>query len=69
MIRDGSGAEFRLPPTTSAFRAARRGVYRMRSTGEEVVNPDLEAIWTVWAYGTEDEWWEAVTTNSEGGHD
>ena len=36
-----------LPPCTGAFRAAPRGEYRLRSTGEIVVDPDFTPQWTV----------------------
>jgi hypothetical protein len=36
-----------LPPSTGVFRSAPRGEYRLRSTGEVVVDPDFTAQWTV----------------------
>jgi hypothetical protein len=36
-----------LPPSTGVFRPAPRGEYRLRSTGEVVVDPDFTAQWTV----------------------
>jgi len=36
-----------LPPATGVFRPAPRGEYRLRSTGEVVVDPDFTAQWTV----------------------
>ena len=36
-----------LPPDPDSFREARPGVYRLRSTGEEVVDPDLTTVWTI----------------------
>ncbi len=41
------GEEFTLPPDLSAFRKAQPGIYRLRSTGEEIENPDFVASWTV----------------------
>ena len=35
-----------LPPSTGVFRAAPTGEYRLRSTGEVVVDPDFTAQWT-----------------------
>ncbi len=35
-----------LPPSTHAFEPAPKGEYRLRSTGEVVVNPDFLAQWT-----------------------
>lgn len=43
----GSGANFTLPPDASSFVRARPGHYRLRSTGEVVVNPDFTSSWTV----------------------
>jgi hypothetical protein len=43
----GSDEEFTLPPALDAFEPAPPGEYRLRSTGEVVVNPDLLATWTV----------------------
>ena len=36
-----------LPPDPDSFRDAKPGVYRLRSTGEEVVDPDLTTVWTI----------------------
>jgi len=36
-----------LPPATHVFQPAVLGIYRLRSTGEEVVNPDFTATWIV----------------------
>jgi hypothetical protein len=35
-----------LPPDPRGIRKAKPGVYKLRSTGEEVVNPDYLATWT-----------------------
>jgi len=35
-----------LPPDPRGIRKADRGVYRLRSTGEEIVDPDYLATWT-----------------------
>ena len=43
----GSGADFTLPPEPSAFARAKPGHYRLRSTGEVVVDPDFTTSWTV----------------------
>ena len=42
-----NGVDFTLPPDLAAFKPARPGTYRLRSTGEEVKNPDFVASWTV----------------------
>ena len=39
--------EFTLPPDLRAISIANPGEYRLRSTGEVVVNPDLLTTWTV----------------------
>jgi hypothetical protein len=36
-----------LPPATHVFNTASPGTYRLRSTGEEVVDPDFTATWIV----------------------
>ena len=36
-----------LPADLRAFRPAARGEYRLRSTAEVVVDPDVLAVWTV----------------------
>lgn len=42
-----AGRKYTLPPDLRAFRHARPGEYRLRSTGEVVVDPDLLATWVV----------------------
>ena len=41
------GEVLTLPPDPDSFRDANPGVYRLRSTGEEVVDPDLTTVWTI----------------------
>jgi hypothetical protein len=36
-----------LPPATDAFRPASRGTYMLKTTGENVVDPDFTATWVV----------------------
>ena len=48
----GSDEEFTLPPALEAFHQAEPGEYRLRSTGEVVVDPDLLASWTITAPAT-----------------
>lgn len=43
------GEDYWLPPQTDCFRPAAPGIYRLRSTGEEVENPDLLSNWTIQA--------------------
>jgi hypothetical protein len=61
VIRQANGEERTFPPAWHAYVPAQSGTYRLRSTGEEVEDPDLETIWTVWGPGTPDEWWEVVS--------
>ena len=41
------GELFWLPPDIRAFQDAQPGEYRLRSTGEIVVDPDLITSWTI----------------------
>ena len=41
------GEVLTLPPDPDSFRDAKPGVHRLRSTGEEVVDPDLTTVWTI----------------------
>ena len=41
------GTDFTLPPDLSATKRARQGEYKLRSTGEVVVNPDFPATWNL----------------------
>jgi hypothetical protein len=40
------GETFNLPPDTRAFRPARLGQYRSKSTGEIIDDPDFTCVWT-----------------------
>jgi hypothetical protein len=42
-----TGELFILPPDPSAFVEAAPGEYRLRSTGEVIVDPDLTSSWTI----------------------
>jgi hypothetical protein len=42
-----TGEEFNLPPDTRSVSKAEPGEYRLRSTGEVVVNPDFTVMFTV----------------------
>ncbi len=42
-----NGELFRLPPDLSSTQPAPPGEYRLRSTGEIVINPDFLTTWTV----------------------
>jgi hypothetical protein len=47
-LRGRREREFRkLPPATNVFRPAAPGIYRLRSSGEEVLDPDFTATWLV----------------------
>jgi hypothetical protein len=39
--------EFILPPDIESISAAQPGEYRLHSTGDLIVNPDLLSVWTV----------------------
>jgi hypothetical protein len=43
----GSLEEFGLPPRLEAFQEAEEGEYRLRETGEVVIDPDLLCTWTI----------------------
>jgi hypothetical protein len=40
-----SGNEFKLPPDIESLTPAPEGEYRLRATGEVVLNPDLTTTW------------------------
>ena len=42
-----SEEEFKLPPDLNSLQEAAKGEYRLRSTGEVIVDPDLLATWTL----------------------
>ncbi len=44
---EGQAEYFTLPPDLGALRKAATGEYRLRSTGEVVVNPDFISSWTI----------------------
>lgn len=41
------GEQFNLPPDTRSFRKAEPGEYRLRTTGEVVVNPDFTVTFSI----------------------
>jgi hypothetical protein len=47
-----SGQTYWLPPQVDNFEPAASGVYRLRETGEEVVDPDFISTWTIHASAT-----------------
>jgi len=47
VLRQPTGEEYKLPPDPNSLQPAPAGVYKFRTTGEEVVNPDLMTTWTV----------------------
>jgi hypothetical protein len=47
LIGGPEGEQYKLPPDMRAFRRAPSGEYRLRGTGEIVVNPDFLATWLV----------------------
>ena len=44
-IETTSGEETTLPPDLSTFRRAEPGTYRLKSTGEAIVDPDFLSTW------------------------
>lgn len=44
--RQDTGEDFTLPPATDSLKPAPRGEYRLRATGEVVVDPDYLTTWT-----------------------
>ena len=46
-VVDAAGVEHMLPPYRAAYVVAEPGEYRLRSTGEIVVDPDYTCTWTV----------------------
>jgi hypothetical protein len=42
-----TGQEWNMPPMLDGLRPANPGNYRLKSTGEEVVDPDFTMVWTV----------------------
>ena len=47
MIERDDASPFQLPPAPSVYYVAEPGEYRLRSTGELVVNPDFVTTWEV----------------------
>ncbi len=46
-IKQKDGTDFTLPPDLSSTKRARKGEYKLRSTGEVVVDPDFLATWNL----------------------
>jgi len=42
-----TGEEYNLPPDTRSFRRAGPGEYRLRSTGETVIDPDFTVTFSI----------------------
>lgn len=53
IVRNETDTEFVIPPDLEHIRAADPGEYRMKSTGEIVVDPDYISTWTVSGANTE----------------
>ena len=47
VLRLPDGSTFSLPPDLGGIQQAPPGTYRLRSTGEEVHNPDFLYTWTI----------------------
>lgn len=54
-VRLSNGELFGLPPDLSSTQRARLGEYRLRSTGEVVVDPDYLTTWTITKNGASQE--------------
>lgn len=44
-----TGETYWLPPDVSNFEPAQPGVYRLKETGEEIIDPDFLSTWTIQA--------------------
>ena len=49
------GELYWLPPDLSSLSAAKPGAYRLRSTGETIVDPDFTASWEIRSPSPEDD--------------
>ena len=47
VVRLSDGSAYRLPPDLRGIQQAPPGTYRLRSTGEEVQDPDFLYTWTI----------------------
>jgi hypothetical protein len=47
LLGNRSGESYNLPPDTRSIRVAAPGTYRIRATGEVVIEPDLTATFSV----------------------
>jgi len=48
LIRKHNSDEiFTLPPDIGSIEKAEKAIYKLHSTGEEVINPDYKTTWTV----------------------
>jgi len=45
--RQDTGEDFTIPADLSALKVAAAGEYRLKPSGEVVVNPDYLAVWTI----------------------
>jgi hypothetical protein len=42
-----NGEEYTLPPDLDAFQPGKPGIYRSKTTGEVIENPDFITTWTI----------------------
>ena len=47
-IRQSNGEFFNLPPDLSSTEPAPQGEYKLKSTGEIIINPDYFATWSLY---------------------
>ncbi|WP_168076173.1 hypothetical protein [Caulobacter sp. SSI4214] len=52
---DRAGEVYWLPPDPRGFQPADPGEYRLRGTGEVIVDPDLLSTWTIYRPGARDD--------------
>lgn len=48
LVKQKDGTIFSLPPDLRSTKSAPKGEYRLRSTGEVVIDPDFTSVWTVY---------------------
>ena len=44
---DNEGKTVMLPPVTAAYQNAKPGTYKLKSTGQVIINPEVTVSWTV----------------------
>jgi hypothetical protein len=57
VIQKLDGSTFTIPPDHSALRIAEPGIYTLRATKEQVINPVYTSEWTIWEADTDSPSW------------